>query len=136
MDLIIIHIYLIGKNKFIISHKYMTEKFPTPEVDKISEEEVIKVLKEKGVEDSEAKELLIAWTIEQEKEVEKSKDPESPIQFNLKRARLYFAAGYIDEAFENFEAAGEQAWNEQRDELYKAIMKEMDQAEESIKNQK
>lgn len=107
----------------------MTEKLPSLES---SEQKIIRLLKERGIEDSEAKELLVAWTVEQEKEVEKSSDPEASILFNLKRARLYFKAGYVDEAFENFEAAREQALNESRDNLYRAIMDEMDQIEDRM----
>lgn len=112
------------------------EEEPTFENKESPEQQLIKLLKEKGVEDLEAKEFLDNWTREQEKLVEQSDDYHfEQIQFNLRRARLYFKAGYIDEAFENFEAARTYAWNEQRDELYQAIMKEMDQIENSIKHQ-
>jgi hypothetical protein len=87
---------------------------------------LVRLLKEKGVEDPETRNLLINWTIEQERLVEASADPEASIQFNLRRARLYFEAGYKDEAFENFEAAKTQAWNEHRDEPCQAIAEEME----------
>jgi hypothetical protein len=96
------------------------------------EQKLISLLREKGPEDGEARDLLISWTIEQERLVEQSSDPEAPIQLNLRRARLYFEAGYIDEAMENFEAAADQAWNEKRNELYEAVMEEMDQIEDSL----
>ncbi|MFH1030566.1 MAG: hypothetical protein V1770_04880 [bacterium] len=44
---------------------------------------------------------------------------------------MYFETGYINEAFENFEAARTMAYNEQREELYQAIMKEIDELENS-----
>ena len=69
---------------------------------------------------------MIKWTTERERQAEASADPEAFIKFNLRRARLYFEAGYIDEARENFEDAATQAWNEQRGELYQKIMDEMD----------
>ncbi|MFH1194018.1 MAG: hypothetical protein V1661_03425 [bacterium] len=100
------------------------------------EQQLIRLLKERGAEDSEAKECLDNWTREQEKQVELSDDYHlEQIQFNLRRARLYFKAEYIDEAFENFEDARIQARNEQRDELYQAIMKEIDELEDSMEKQ-
>lgn len=104
----------------------MTEKLLAIEKAESPEQKLIQLLKEKGVEDPETKELLTAWTMEQEQQVEESKDPEAPIQFNLKRARLYFEAGYVDEAYENFEAARTQAHQEGRDELLQTIDDEMD----------
>ncbi|KKT01829.1 MAG: hypothetical protein UV80_C0008G0039 [Candidatus Peregrinibacteria bacterium GW2011_GWF2_43_17] len=109
------------------------QKFETKEN---PEQQLVRLLKEKRTEDPETKEFLDSWTREQEQMVEKSTDPEAPIQFNLRRARLYFEAGYVEEAFENFESARMQAWNEQRNELYQAIMKEMDELEDSIEKQK
>ncbi len=113
----------------------MTEKELTFETKESPEQQLVRLLKEKGVEDPEAREFLDIWTREQEKQVEQSTGEEyhiAQIQFNLKRARLYFEGGFVEEAFKNFEAARMQAWNEQKDELYQAIMKEMDQVEDSI----
>jgi len=100
------------------------EEFKLPEN---LEKRLANLLKEKGLENTETRSLLNSWTLEQEKLAEKSKDYKAAqIEVNLKRARLYFAAGYIDETFENFEDARMQAWNENREELYQAIMSEMD----------
>jgi hypothetical protein len=108
------------------------EKPPTFENKETPEEQLISILKEKGIANPEAKELLINWTIQQEKEVEASADPEASIQFNLKRARLYFKAGYIEAALENFDDAMTQAWHEERKELYIAIEKEKKEIEASL----
>lgn len=111
----------------------MTEKIPTFENEESPEQQLIRLLKEKGAGDLETRESLDNWTREQEKRVEQSDDYHlEQIQFNFRRARLYFEAGYVDEAFENFEAARMQAWNEQREELYQAIIKKMDELEHSI----
>ena len=126
----------INQGKFIINSKYMMEKEQKFETKENPEQQLVRLLKEKRTEDPETKEFLDSWTREQEQMVEKSTDPEAPIQFNLRRARLYFEAGYVEEAFENFESARMQAWNEQRNELYQAIMKEMDELEDSIEKQK
>lgn len=97
------------------------------------ERRLVRLLKEKGAEDPETRNFLDAWTREQEKLVEEGDDPVAKIEFNLKRARLYFEAGYTDEAFENFEAARMQAWNENREELYQEIIAEMDRLESDLK---
>lgn len=113
------------------------EKEPKFENNENPEQQLVRLLKEKGVEDPEARNFLDSWTRKQEKQVEQSDDYNlEQIHFNLRRARLYFEAGYVDEAFENFEDARTQALNEQRDELYQAIMKEMDQVEDSTENPK
>lgn len=114
----------------------MREKLPTIENEENLEQQVIILLKEKGVEDPEARDILIRWTIEQEIQVENSNDPEAPIQFNLRRARLYLEAGLTEGAFENFEAAQTQAQNEHKDELYQAIEKEINEIKDSIEKQK
>src|SRR3989338_1473456 len=91
-----------------------------------TEQKLVRLLKGKGVEDTETMGLLMDWTIKQERLVEQSDDyPLEQIQFNLKRARLYFEAGCMDEAFDNFDAARIQALNEGRKELFAAIMWEM-----------
>lgn len=97
------------------------------------EQRLVRLLKEKGVEDPETRNFLDAWTREQEERVEKDDDPVAKIEFNLKRARLYFEAGYVEEAIENFEAARMQAWNENREELYQEIIAEMDRLESNLK---
>ncbi|KKS46612.1 hypothetical protein A2567_00825 [Candidatus Azambacteria bacterium RIFOXYD1_FULL_42_11] len=108
------------------------EEVPSVEKQENAEQRLARLLKEKGAEDPEARDLLDAWTREQEERVEEGSDPAAKIEFNLKRARLYFEAGYVEEALENFEAARMQAWNENRQELYEAIMAEMDTLESGL----
>ncbi len=55
----------------------------------------------------EAKGLLEQWLIEEESRVPNT--PEGSIGLNLKRAKLYKDAGYLEEALENALAAEEQA---------------------------
>ena len=105
---------------------------PSFENKESAEQRLIRLLKEKGAEDPEAKSLLDTWTREQEEQVEKENNPNGAIELNLRWARLYFEAGYADEAFENFEAARMQAWNENKQELYQAIMAEMDKLESGL----
>ena len=71
------------------------EKLPKVEGGKSAERRLVRLLREKGVEDPEAKKLLADWTQRQEGEVKKSSDPATAaIELNLRKARLYFAAGY------------------------------------------
>ena len=105
------------------------------EDEQVSEQQLIQLLKEKGIKNSEVKDMLIKWTIEQEKKVEKSDDSEAPIHFNIKRAHLYLDAGYIKEALENFEAAQTQAYQERRDELCQEITEEMDKIKKSLEKE-
>lgn len=105
------------------------EKFPIPNV---SAEQVVDLIIRNGVEDTGVINLVLEWMKSEEEKV--PNDPLAMIQFNLKRARLYAAAGCFEEAFENFNAAREQAFNENRQELYDEIMKEMDRLEDSFSN--
>ena len=89
------------------------------------EQQLIQMLKERGIEDPEVKNTLITLIIKQEAEVEKLNDSVATIQLNLRIARLYFEAGYTEEAFDNFEDVRKQADYEQEEELYQAIEKEM-----------
>ena len=73
------------------------------------EQTLIRLLMEKGPKDSEVMKLLLDWTILQEKEVESLNELDSGVKFNLKRARLYYSAGFIEEAKENFADARLQA---------------------------
>ncbi len=101
----------------------MSETNPIEAIE-TSEQRLIRLLRENEPYDQATGELLRAWTIEQETMVEGGQL--TAIELNLRRARLYFAAGYKEEAIENFEAARKQAHNERNVALYDAIMSEMD----------
>ena len=104
--------------------------------EQISKRQLIQLLKEKGIENLEVKEILIKWTKEQEKKVEESDDSEAPINFNVQRARLYSEAGYYKEAYENFEAARTQAYQEGRDELCQKITEKINEIKDSLEKRK
>lgn len=78
-----------------------------------SEETLIKLLKERGPQDPEARALLLQWDSIQEAETREMEDPLGRITLNLRRARLYFKSGYTEEARESFDTAREQAWLDQ-----------------------
>ncbi len=102
------------------------KEMTSPEYEESAEVRLSRLLKERGVEDPETKNLLDAWIQAEEDRVEKENTSLATIELNIKRGRLYFNAGYVDEAYESFEAARLQAWNENEEELYGKIMAEMD----------
>jgi len=107
------------------------EQSKSPEDEEIGlENRLVGLFKEKGLQAPEAKKLLIEWIKMQE--AKRSNDSEVEIKSNLRRARLYLRIGLVDEAFENFEDAKTQAWNEHRDDLYEAIEKEVDEIKDSL----
>lgn len=89
------------------------------------EQKLIRLLREQGPTDPEARQALLDWTIAREAQVEQSADPAATIQLNLDRGRLYLSAGYVEEALANFNSAREQAWNEGWSDLLAAIEREM-----------
>lgn len=108
----------------------MVEKEGSPEEHEVSEEAVIDALRHLGGENSDAKELLLKWTLQAERH---EGTPEAFIEFNRKKSRLYAAAGILDEAWESLEAAYTQAWNEGREMLCQDIENEIDALEGSSK---
>ena len=100
----------------------MSEELPFLEKKEITPERIIEALK-LGIDKPEVFQLLQEWTKQEEKKVATSEDR---INLDRKRARVYFEAGYTEEAVNSFEAALEQAWNEQRIGLYNEISAEME----------
>ncbi|MDP2598892.1 MAG: hypothetical protein Q8P49_03625 [Candidatus Liptonbacteria bacterium] len=98
----------------------MVEKFPTPESQEFSEEEsrLIRGLKEKGPQDEGTRKLLNTWLEGEEAKTNQINTPKANIELNLKRARLYAAAGFTENARENAEGAMLQAANEQEPGLW------------------
>lgn len=101
------------------------EELPKTEKEN-SEQRLAKLIREKGGDDPAVKELLSSWLIEQQRLADESRDSDSRILLNLRRARLYFEAGLQAEALENFESAKTLAWNLYKDELYEAIKDEIE----------
>ena len=112
----------------------MNETFPKIESQegKIKKEKVLKMLKEKGFDAPETKELVLVWTIEQEALIEKENTAKASILFNVERTDLYLAIGDIDGALECLEDARAQAFYENETELYGEIVKKMNELEGGI----
>lgn len=83
-------------------------------------------LKEKGIDDSGVRALLIEWIVLQESEVDaQGGTTEVKVEFELRRARLYRSAGFLDDARTASEDALTIARNEGRKDLCGKINVEM-----------
>jgi len=96
---------------------------------KIEQAEVIELLRTKGIDDPEVKELVTKWTIQQEALATEEGTAKASINFNISRSELYLAIGDVDGALEALEDARLQAHSENEIELYNQIMKKMDEIE-------
>lgn len=105
----------------------MPEKIPTPEFSP-EEQELIAKLRERGI-DAKTKEALLDWTEAQEIEANAINTPRANIELNMKRAKLYHAAGFDAEAWDVLESVRIQATNEGEDDLYETAMRMMDEIE-------
>ncbi len=99
------------------------------------EQQLALLLKEKGLDDPEAHTALNEWIAQQEQWADNSENSlDARIEVDLRTARLYLKAGLLDDVWDNFEYAKAQAWSRhnlrERDSLYQAIVKEVEQIEE------
>jgi hypothetical protein len=95
------------------------EDFPSPEQNE--KQALIDVLKTKGLEDPESKELMIAWCEKKEAEVTAEGSREAQINFEIERAELYQESGNAEYAMSAFEDALMIAVNEGMEELVQKI---------------
>ena len=111
----------------VYNKSHMSEKLPTPEFTE-SELELIQKLKDFGPEHEEVQKLLGMWIGELEKWATQENTSRATIEVNLKRAKLYRAAGFIDDAWANLNSVHREAIQEDLLDLYeeaKAIMDEI-----------
>ena len=66
------------------------------------EQELIQKIKEKGLHDPEVTPVLTEWAKKEEGLAEKAGAGKPDVEFTIKRGKLLFLAGCIDEALENF----------------------------------
>lgn len=109
----------------------MSQEFPSPKKE-IADQALIDALRNHGPEDPTTKEMLGLWVQATERELNESAEPTSRIEMNIRRGRLFFASGYVDEAYDSLSSAATQADNEGRSELYDSIMTEMDQMDTKL----
>ena len=69
------------------------EQIPNPEINK---DAVILVLKNLGIENTGARELLVKWTEQQEQKAEALGTREAQLDFEFEKAEIYFSLGPID----------------------------------------
>lgn len=85
-------------------------------------------LKKNGVEHAETLEALMQWEDGQRELVDQAPDRGlAQIELDLKKARLYFDAGYTEAAFDSYEAAHTHAAQTGRDALAAEIKQEWEE---------
>lgn len=84
----------------------MPESIGNPEV---IEDEVIELMKERGMDDPEVQAKLIAWVAAREEEAREDNTSESTIRCSVKVAVLYGKAGYTKEALNELDQSLEMA---------------------------
>lgn len=104
----------------------MPEKIPSSEFSP-EEQKLISALRERGVSDAETKKKLVSWTEAEEERADGLNTSRAKIEFNVKRAKLYTAAGFADEAWNVLESVRMQATNEGENDLYAEAMRLMDE---------
>jgi hypothetical protein len=67
--------------------------------------ELVKGLKEKGIEDLEVRKAFDEWSIAREKEVQKANSMEAQINHEVDLAKLYAEGDYIDAALDTLDKA-------------------------------
>ena len=92
-----------------------------PNQESMERDVLVDALKTKGIDDVEARELLVAWTEKQEQKVETIGTREAQIQFEIDRAELYIEAGFKDDGIQALEDALTIATNEGLEDLVKLI---------------
>lgn len=108
------------------------EQFPSFEKQETEEErlrrELVDLLKkEGGLENPNARDLFIAWSEIREVQIDKAADKVlAQIEFERERARVYFEAGYMEEAVIAFNDTLNICKGEGRDKLAQEIMEEIE----------
>ena len=108
----------------------MSEKFPNPDFS-AGELALIEKLRSRGVEDAEAMQQLQAWTEAQEAHANEINTSRANIEVNLRRAKLYNAAGFRKEAWEILNDVRRQASQENEQDLLQAAEVMMDEMDRS-----
>jgi hypothetical protein len=97
---------------------------------------LVSLLREKGPFDPETQEVLQRWEDEQERIADQSPTAEGRIRHCIARAEMYLEAGYNEAGLENLADAGEQAWQEENEELYGKVIASLFSLLAKIKEEK
>jgi hypothetical protein len=103
----------------------MSERIPSQELT-AEELEIAQALREKGPADKEVLGRLLAWTDQQQAWATEQNTSRAGIEVNLRRARLYLAAGAQEDALQTLNEVREQAHNEGEADLLAAADAEID----------
>ena len=97
---------------------------------KNKEQEIIALLKEKGLDDHETEEALAQYVSNQEAQVDQSEDYiVGQVRLSVTLARIYIEAGYVEIALENLYLTKEQAFHERQYQLLGKIGDMIDEIE-------
>jgi hypothetical protein len=107
----------------------MNERIPSQELT-AEELEIAQALREKGPANKEALGRLLAWTDRQQAWAEEQNTSRANIEVNLRRARLYLAAGAREDAWQTLNEVRVQAANEQEHDLLETAEQLMDQIDQ------
>ena len=105
----------------------MTEKPFSPE--SAETEALIQTLRERGFEDPEAVRLFGIWADKGQAEADRIDTPRANIEFNIKCATVFRAAGHMEAARDALESILVQADNEGEQDIYDeaaGVLREMD----------
>ncbi|HAU07734.1 MAG: hypothetical protein UW46_C0004G0025 [Candidatus Yanofskybacteria bacterium GW2011_GWF1_44_227] len=110
----------------------MSQEFPSLSKKELPDQELIDALHSHGPKDPATRTMLDSWVRVTEREFNENPESVSRIEMNIRRGRLFFVAGYIDEAYDSLSAAATQADNEGKTELYASIIAEMDEMDTKL----
>ncbi len=90
---------------------------------------IINALRKDGIENPKVKEMLILWVTEQEEKVNSNKNKsefiEARINLEIEKAKIYYAGGYKDEAYDTLNEAMNESDSEDRPDLTEKIQNEI-----------
>ena len=98
-----------------------------------AELELIDRLKTLGPDDPETRENLTAWAKAGEAVAKMINTPRANAEFNIKQAKLYHAAGFLQEAWDSLESVRVRAHNDGDQEIYGLAMRIMDEIDNAAR---
>ncbi len=107
----------------------MSERIETLEFSG-AELELIDRLKSLGPDNQEARESLVAWVQAEEVRANEINSPRANNEFDVKRAKLYRAAGFTREAWDILETMRVQLYSAGETDIYDEVMRIMDEMDE------
>jgi len=107
----------------------MSEGDPKPQKKVVTAEEVVEILKTKGKDDPEAKELLSRWIIQEEELAAEANGGRANVVVSMSQAFLFSEAGLLKEALDSYRDALYQARQEGETDLEEMMRAEIEKLE-------